>query len=160
MAGMFRLKDEAALKDLLKGSHLKVRGDTSKVRVLGGEIGGVQVPVVVEHVPQEPAYGSDLEALFGQQLTLTKLPKPTRQYLFLRGSKHTLDFAWPDLMIGVEVQGMVHRIKGSFKNDIKKRAQGLLQGWKVLEVGGVEIKDGTAMEWLHQLFEMVRGGTQ
>lgn len=156
MAGMFRLKDDAALKDLLKGSHLKVRGDTSQVKVLGG----VKVPVAFEQAPQEPAYGSDLEALFGQQLTLTQLPKPTRQYLFLRGSKHTLDFAWPDLMIGVEVQGMVHRVKTTFKNDIKKRAQGLLQGWKVLEVGGAEIKDGTAMEWLHQLFEMVKGGKQ
>lgn len=146
MPGMMRFK---TLGDLKKQCpNLRVVGDTATPACK-------VAPVHLGPVMEKPT-GSDLEELFAQQLSLTQLPKPIRQYLHLRGSKHTLDFAWPDLWIGVEVQGMVHRIKGSFKNDIKKRAHGLLQGWKVLEVGGAEIRDGTAMVWLHELFEMVR----
>lgn len=145
MAGMMRFKSDKDFNDMLKKSHMKVVGDTARAarKVAPANLGPVM---------GKPT-GSDLEELFAQQLTLTKLPAPVRQYPHLRGSRHTLDFAWPDLWIGVEVQGMVHRIKGSFKNDIKKRAQGLLQGWQVLEVGGAEIRDGTAVQWLHELFE-------
>lgn len=146
MSGMMRFKSQKDFEDMLRKSHLKVSGGTvlPARKAVEPNLG----PLMPKPV------GSDLEELFAQQLSLTKLPQPVRQYLYLRGSKHTLDFAWPDLMLGVEVQGMVHRIKGTFKNDIKKRALGLLQGWTVLEVGGAEIRDGTAMEWLHQLFEL------
>ena len=146
MSGMMRFKNEKDFQQMLTRSHVKVVGSTAAP---------VAALKAVNLGPVMPApTGSDLEELFAQQLALTNLPEPVRQYLYLRGSKHTLDFAWPDHMIGVEVQGMVHRIKGTFKNDIKKRVQGLLQGWRVLEVDGASIREGTAVEWLHQLFEM------
>ena len=146
MSGMMRFKSDKEFNEMLKKSHLKVVGDTAK------RIKAEPLPpskIVPSSKPE-----SDIEALFSQQLAMTNLPPPVRNYLYLRGSRHELDFAWPDLMLGVEVQGLAHRIKEKFKTDIKKRAQGLLQGWTILEVGGAEIKDGTAMEWLHELFEM------
>ena len=146
MSGMMRFKTEKDFQDMLKRSHLRVAGSTAVRARAAPEVNlGPVMP---------PPTGSALEELFAQQLALTKLPAPVRQYPYLRGSKHTLDFAWPDHMIGVEVQGMVHRIKGTFKNDIKKRVQGLLQGWRVIEVDGDSIREGVAVEWLHQLFEM------
>lgn len=153
MSGMMRFKSEADFQAMLNKTHMRIApGITGKPKVATEKA----APAVQLGPVMEKPFGSELEELFAQQLHLTQLPKPVRQYLHLRGSKHTLDFAWPDLMLGVEVQGMVHRIKGSFKNDIKKRAQGLLQGWRVLEVGGAEIRDGTAMQWLHELFDMLK----
>ena len=149
MSGMMRFKNEKDFDAMLKRSHVKVVGSTA------APVAAAKA-VILGPVMPAPT-GSALEELFAQQLALTKLPAPVRQYLYLRGSKHTLDFAWPDHMIGVEVQGMVHRIKGTFKNDIKKRVRGLLQGWRILEVDGASIRDDIAVEWLLQLFEMTRG---
>lgn len=143
MPGMMRFRSMDELRK--QCPNLKLVGDTARPARAKAPIGEVM----------EKPTGSDLEELFAQQLHLTKLSKPTRQYPYLRGSRHSLDFAWPDLMLGVEVQGMAHRVKGRFQDDIKKRAKGLLQGWRVLEVDGASIKDGTAMAWLHELFELV-----
>lgn len=152
MAGMMRFKSEEEFQKMLKGTHLRI------APMITGKPKADRAPAAPIGPVMEKPFGSDLEELFAQQLSLTQLPKATRQYLHLRGSKHSLDFAWPDLMLGVEVQGHVHRIKANFRGDIQKRAKGLLQGWRVLEVGGAEIKDGTAMQWLHELFELYGRG--
>jgi len=94
---------------------------------------------------------SAIEVMFAQQIHLLKLPAPKRNYLFMPGRKLELDFAWPDRKIAVEVQGMVHRIHGRFCADIEKRALALLAGWKILEVGGKEIRNGKASQWLQEL---------
>lgn len=94
---------------------------------------------------------SAIEIQFAQQIHLLKLPKPKRNYLFNPPRKQELDFAWPERKIAVEVQGMVHRIKGRFNADMEKRALALLAGWKILEVGGREIRNGVASKWLEQL---------
>jgi very-short-patch-repair endonuclease len=148
--GMLRFKDQKEFDALLKSSHLKVRSDTSR-RAAAPKARAVSTAGPATN--GEPAYGSELEVAFAHQIFEAGIVKPERQYPHLRGSRHTLDFAWPDLRIGVEVQGMVHRIKKGFKGDITKRAQGLLQGWRVLEVGGQQIRDGTAIKWLKQLIE-------
>ena len=57
------------------------------------------------------------------------------------------------MQVGIEVQGMAHRVKGRFLGDLEKRALGMLQGWLVLEVGGEQIKNGNAMGWLQELFQ-------
>lgn len=101
-------------------------------------------------------FASQLEESFAAQIAHHKLPEPKRQHPYLIGSRHTLDFAWPDLKIGVEVQGMAHRIKGRFKADVQKRAKGLLQGWRILEVGGDEVRNGDALKWLIELITMAR----
>lgn len=152
MPGMMRFKSEEDFQKMLKGTHLRISkpitGKPQEARAPAAPIGPVM---------GKPT-GSDIEELFAQQLALTKLPPAVREYHHLRGSKHRLDFAWPDLMLGVEVQGMAHRVRERFQGDIKKRAAGLLQGWRVLEVDGASVRDGTAMQWLHELFELVNKG--
>ena len=97
---------------------------------------------------------SEIEELLALQIEQAGLPEPKREYHHLRGSKHRLDFCWPDRMCGVEVQGNVHRIRERFEADITKRAQGLLQGWRILEVSGKTIRDGRAIEWIKQFLKM------
>lgn len=158
MAGMLRFKDEKDFAEALKKGHLKIAAPiTGKISITS------MVPKVAQPKDRpgtnEPKVGSDIEELFAQQIRLVgNLPEPQREYHHLRGSKHRLDFAWPEhrvngMQLGVEVQGMVHRVKHNFSADLEKRARGILQGWLVLEVGGEQIRSGKAMEWLQELFK-------
>lgn len=109
-----------------------------------------QQPVAAPAVKAGP---SALEIRFAQQIETKGLPAPVREFYFLDGRDFRLDFAYPHLKIGVEVQGMAHRIKGRFQADIEKRALALLAGWRVLEVSGATIKSGQAIVWLAQLLD-------
>ncbi len=101
--------------------------------------------------PAAPA-PSLIEQRFAQQIVDAGLPEPVREYFHILGRDFRLDFAWPSLSIGVEVQGGAHRVKGRFSADIEKRALSLLAGWKVLEVNGAAVRDGRGIEWLKQLY--------
>lgn len=96
---------------------------------------------------------SDIEIMLAEQIHLLQLPVPKRNYLFMPGRRLELDFAWPERLIALEVQGMVHRIAERFKADIEKRALALLAGWRILEVGGQEIRSGQASRWLEELLK-------
>ena len=99
----------------------------------------------------EPARESKIERRLAQQIEESGLPAPMRNYFFLPTRDFEIDFAWPAHKLGVEVQGMAHRIKGKFKRDLEKRALALLAGWRVLEVGGDQVRSGQALEWLRSL---------
>lgn len=108
----------------------------------------IDEPIVLVTQPKV----SKLERRFSQQLADNPdLPAHQRNYFFLPDRDLELDYAWPLVKVAVEVQGQAHRIKGKFKRDIEKRALALLAGWRVLEVGGDEVRSGRALEWLRQL---------
>lgn len=94
---------------------------------------------------------SVLERKLDQQIIEAGLPEPRRNWFLLNERNLELDRAWPAEKIAVEVQGMVHRIKGKFQRDIEKRALAMLAGWRVLEVDGAAIRSGKAIEWLKRL---------
>ena len=98
---------------------------------------------------------SDIEAMFALQLRTTDIPTPVRNCVFLTDRKLELDFAWPDLKLGVEIEGAVHRIRERFHGDIEKHALALIHGWTVLRVDGRSIRNGKAIEWFEQLFRSV-----
>jgi len=170
MAGMLRYPDEQKFQEMLAKSHAKVH-QPRIVRPLDGP--GTRVATPAEKMPRKapvkavvkPAKPpSEIEQQFAAQIAEAGLPSPAREYPFLRGRAHRLDFAWPDhringMQVGVEVQGMVHRVKGRFSADIEKRALGLLQNWMILEVGGEQIRNGKAIEWLKELFAKATKGS-
>lgn len=94
---------------------------------------------------------SVIEALLALQIRALKLPVPERNYRWMTGRRYEWDFAYPDRKIAIEVQGMVHRIKSKWERDIFKRAYGLLDGWRVLEVSGETIRSGVAIQWIEKL---------
>src|SRR3954465_14993126 len=57
---------------------------------------------------------SDLEGQLKLQLLAEKRKDFIQQYQPLPPRKWTLDFAFPNLKLAIEVQGMVHRIKDKF----------------------------------------------
>lgn len=90
---------------------------------------------------------SELEVQLEYQLMAHGLSGYVLQHRPLPPRKWALDFAWPETRLAIEVQGMVHRIKGKFKRDIEKRAELMLAGWRVLEVDGDAIRSGQAIAW-------------
>lgn len=115
----------------------------------------IDEPIVVVAQPKV----SKIERRLEQQLADNPdIPVAQRNYFFLPDRDLELDFAWPALKLAVEVQGMAHRIKAKFKRDIEKRALALLAGWRILEVGGDEVRSGQAIEWLRLLLN--RGDSQ
>jgi very-short-patch-repair endonuclease len=116
-----------------------------------------QVPVEEKRVRKGTKRGpSPLELAFAEQLSILRIPAPVREHRFIDERNFRLDFAWPSARVAVEVQGMVHRIKGRFREDIEKRALALLAGWRVLEVSGAEIRSGQAIAWLIALLQVKR----
>lgn len=94
---------------------------------------------------------SKIERRFEQQLVDAGVAWWQRDYFFLPERDFELDFAWPLVKVAVEVQGQAHRIKGKWKRDVEKRALALLAGWRVLEVGGDEVRSGRGLAWLKEL---------
>jgi very-short-patch-repair endonuclease len=98
-----------------------------------------------------PRERSQLEVRFEQQIAAHGLPAPVTEYFHITGRDFRLDFAWPALRIGVEVQGGAHRVKARAAADIEKRALSLLAGWRVIEVDGAAVRDERGIQWLKQL---------
>lgn len=154
MAGMLRVKDEQALRELLNGSHLKLAGDRTKPQPARTPSPPARTKLEESRTPASNASRSELEIALQIQIeqTLPAILQPSGYDVpYLVGSRHRLDVCWAPRRFGVEVQGMPHRIKGRFKADIHKRAIGLLQGWTILEVDGDTIRSGQAIEWIRQL---------
>jgi very-short-patch-repair endonuclease len=91
------------------------------------------------------------------------LPDPEDEYPFHPTRKWRFDFAWPELMLAVEVDGGLHvggrHIRGRGReNDLAKVAEGQCLGWRVLTVSTDMVNDGRLLAWLERLTEVERGG--
>jgi len=104
-------------------------------------------------VAAEPKKESEIERRFAQQVQTANLPQPERNWYHIPDRMFTLDFAWPDRKIAVEIQGHAHRIRSKFAADIEKRALALLSGWVVMELSGAEVRSGRGIEWFVQLWK-------
>lgn len=103
---------------------------------------------------------SDIEAMFALHVRAVDLPQPKRNYVFLPDRKLELDFCWPELRLGVEIEGSVHRIKERFHGDFEKHALALIHGWTVMRVDGRAIRSGKAIAWFQELWTSVQNRTQ
>jgi very-short-patch-repair endonuclease len=95
--------------------------------------------------PKVPRPILTLEGRLADQMTEAGL-KFERQYKWHPKRKFRADYAFPDKRILVELDGAVHRIKGRFKSDIRKRQEAILEGWTMLPIGTDQVRDGTAVD--------------
>lgn len=102
--------------------------------------------------------GSELEERLAQQIDVTGLPAPEREYMFARhiGRRWRFDFAWPWLMVAVEVEGATfaggrHTRGSGFAADAEKYNAAAEHGWTVLRYTGGQIGRyvgrGNARRW-------------
>ncbi len=94
---------------------------------------------------------SELEATFALQLRAEGLPEPEREYRFHPTRRWRFDFAWPEKMLAVEIEGGTwsrgrHTRGAGFEADCEKYNAATLLGWRVLRFTRKHIASWTALE--------------
>jgi len=95
-----------------------------------------------------------LEELLAVHLSGANCPVPERQYRFdPHGRRFLLDFAWPEFMVAVEVQGGQwtqgrHNRPEGYESDCEKRNLATFQGWRVYYFTGRQVTSGEARDYI------------
>lgn len=82
-----------------------------------------------------------------------------REYLFARPRRWRFDFAWPAVLVAVEVEGVVHDGKGrhqmaaGYAADCEKYNSATLAGWRVLRGTPKMINSGWILNHAEQLLK-------
>lgn len=85
----------------------------------------------------------------------TTLPAPVQEYVFAPPRKWRFDFAWPDRMVALEVEGGTwisgaHTRGRHFESDAEKYNEAALRGWRVLRVTTDMVDDGRALGFVER----------
>ncbi len=98
-------------------------------------------------------YQAELEAFCESR----GFPKPVTEYKFHPVRRWRFDFAFPDWLIAIEVDGGVfiqggHTRGKGYENDREKDGEATAMGWRVLRVSTGQLKKGLCFPWLEKLF--------
>lgn len=96
---------------------------------------------------------SHLEREMEQQLQLAGFPKAQRELRFHPVRRWRFDFAWPDHMLALEVEGGTwgigrHTSGKGFEQDCEKYNTALAHGWRVLRVTSKHVRNGAALQFV------------
>ncbi len=99
---------------------------------------------------------SDLEDLLAQHIQYAGLPTPEREYRFAPPRRYRADFAYPEKMLLIEVEGGVwvhgaHTRGGHYNSDCEKYNLATVNGWRVLRFTSNMIKDGSALKTIEEV---------
>jgi len=100
---------------------------------------------------------SDLEEAMVKQFTDYKLKKPDREFRFHPVRRWRFDFAWPDKMLAVEIEGGIwnkgrHVHPQGFIKDCEKYNHAAAMGWTVLRFGPNEVKSKEAIQFIKRVY--------
>ena len=98
---------------------------------------------------------SDLEAQFLFQIRACGLPTPEREVRFHKKRKWLFDFAYPGMMLAVEIHGGVfsggRHVRGvGFTKDCEKYSGAAILGWRVLHFTSAHVSIGYAVGKLEE----------
>jgi very-short-patch-repair endonuclease len=104
---------------------------------------------------------SDPEETMAFQLKAAGLPEPIRQFRFLPPRRWRADFAWPERMLLLEVDGGVfiaggHNRGQAYTLDRERDAEAICNGWTVLRVTSGQVESGQALSWVERLLKGVK----
>lgn len=99
---------------------------------------------------------SPLEDLLLQHIQYAGLPAPEREYRFAPPRRYRADFAYPDRMLLIEVEGGVwtrgrHTRGKGYQDDCYKYNLATIMGFRVLRFTGEMVKDGTALNTIEEM---------
>jgi very-short-patch-repair endonuclease len=104
-----------------------------------------------------------LELTLLQGIRGDSLPEPEREYRFHDSRKWRFDFAWPDQMLAVEIEGgqwirgRHNRPKG-LEQDAEKYNAAMIDGWTVIRVTTSMVHDGRALDAVRAALQATEGG--
>ncbi|HQR07014.1 MAG TPA: hypothetical protein PLN21_09340 [Gemmatales bacterium] len=92
------------------------------------------------------------------EIAESNLPSATPEYQFCNGRKYRFDFAWPPLMLAVEVEGGTwsggrHTRGKGYEEDCRKYNLAAIEGWKVLRFTSDMVKRGEAIKILRLMLK-------
>lgn len=100
---------------------------------------------------------SKLEDKLAHQLKMAQLdPEWWREHRFHPERKWRFDFAWPNQMLAVEIQGGIYMKKGGhtsvtgFQRDCDKFNAGVILGWRILKFTPKDVQNGTALQTIEK----------
>jgi very-short-patch-repair endonuclease len=101
---------------------------------------------------------SELEAMFEWHIRGLRLPVAVREYRFHAKRRWKFDFAWPDRMVALEIEGGTwtngrHTRGLGFTADCEKYNEACTMGWKIIRVTGDQVRNGKAVEWITKLLK-------
>jgi hypothetical protein len=87
------------------------------------------------------------------------LPAPVPEFIFARPRKWRFDFAWPDKMVALEIEGGVwsggrHTRGAGFLGDMEKYNQAAVMGWRVVRCVPDDAKSGTTADMLRKMLKL------
>jgi hypothetical protein len=109
----------------------------------------------------DPLKITDLESAFITFYRRLEIPDPLAEYHFSGSRAWRFDFAWPDLKLAVEIEGVFYKGAGrksrhttgaGYSDDCEKYNAAALDGWKVLRFTGSMLNDGRADQQLNAAF--------
>ena len=89
------------------------------------------------------------------------IPAPVREYEFAKPRRWRFDFAWPDVRVAVEIEGLTrdggrHQKRQGFLADAEKYEAALMLGWTVYRVPGPWVMEGDRWTWREKTLEVLR----
>ena len=105
---------------------------------------------------------SYLETLLLEQIHQANLPEPEQQVKLIPKRRYRFDFAYPRLMVAIEVDGGTwmqtnrgrsagHAHPSRITHDNEKRNLARLEGWRVFQFDTTAINDGSALKMIREL---------
>lgn len=103
---------------------------------------------------------TELENKMLMQIDNANIHAPEREYRFHDMRKWRFDFAWPEIMLAVEVEGGVwnqgrHTRPMGFEGDCEKYNEAAIMGWTVIRVTGKMISSGMAIKHVDKAFRLL-----
>lgn len=94
---------------------------------------------------------SALEDMFALHLKGISAPDYLREHRFHPKRRWRFDFAWPELMVAVEIEGGTwgksrHTTGTGFEKDCEKYNNATLLGWSVFRFTGDQVKNAAAID--------------
>ena len=105
---------------------------------------------------------SSLERILLSHCRAAGIEEPVREHLFHQDRKWRFDFAWPDFMIALEVEGGTwvngrHNRPRGYESDAEKYNAAMVAGWSVLRATGAMVRSGRALETIARMISVRNG---
>ena len=131
--------------EALNGNTLLVRRYVKKHPALAA-----RVPRLVEQV-RDAEHQESINAVLQEQFRSAGLPA-VPEYRFAPPRRWAFDFAFPDLLLAIEIEGIDHRKKNRYARDLSKYNTAARRGWCLLRFTARQVHDRTAIQEIEQVY--------
>lgn len=109
-----------------------------------------RVPRLVEQV-REAEQAASINTALQQQFEAAGLPA-VPEFRFAPPRKWAFDFAFPDLLLAIEIEGIDHRKKNRYARDLTKYNTAARRGWCLLRFTARQVHQRKAIQEIQQVY--------